>query len=421
METVWQVGGDDYEEGVARQLVDGGLDLALTGAKGLPAAGISQLDALLAPYLITTDALAVAVAISPVADDMLEAMAAGGAVGLAMWPADLGHPVAFETCTGGPLLEAADFAGLTIRSIPNWVVDGIFETLGADPLFVNNWDDEVGRCEIDAAESSYRRSLSPFSTFTGDMTFNARYHVLAANADSFATLTDEQRATLREAARAVRDTAIAELPGDATGASDWCASGGRVVLAGPDALAGLQAAAMPVLEQLRSDPSTAKSIDRIMELSSQVPPGSIARACDPPTPAAAPDTTTGFNGNPLPDGTYRIEVSRDDLTQAGASPRFTQANGDSIVTLTVAGDGWTGSQAWGSRRVDCGGTIVPVDAPAQRFTTVYDGGCGFDYDIVWQGVPDGLVLHVVAVGGDPDWPDMVSERALNDRVWVRID
>jgi TRAP-type C4-dicarboxylate transport system substrate-binding protein len=418
LDPIWQAGGADFEEGVARLLASGEVDLALTGAKGLPAAGVTSLDALLTPYLITDDALASAVAAGPIADDMLASMG-HGLTGMAMWPADLNHPVAFETCTE-PLVTPEAFQGLTVRAIPNWIITATHEALGAKTLFVDDWQEYVDRCEVQAAESSYRRFLPHFPTITGDVTFSPRYHVLLANSTSFESLAIAQQAALRAAAIAVRDRAIAELPGDAEGAAEWCAGGGRVVLAGAEALEAFRIAAEPVVERLRTDPFTAAQIDRIAELKELTEPAPAAEACEPTVAASTLPPAEGFSADSIPDGTYRLTITERELLDAGASVRYAGPNA-ATWTIMIDGTTWAATGQRGSHLERCSGYLEPVETPAQRFVLTADNGCGFEVDVVWTLVPEGIEFRLLALGGDPDHPGLPDERRLMERVWTRID
>ena len=132
LDPTWGAGGDDFEQGVARLLVDGGADVALAAGRGWANAGVSSLDALQAPFLITDDALAAAVATSPVAATMLDGMAAGGALGLALWPEDLRHPVAFEPCLP-PITAPDQLQGRTVRAIASGVTLELLTGPGRHP------------------------------------------------------------------------------------------------------------------------------------------------------------------------------------------------------------------------------------------------------------------------------------------------
>ena len=273
LDPIWTAGGDDFEQGVTRMLVAGDADVALAAGRGWSTAGVSSLDALQAPFLITDDALAAAVATSPTATAMLDGMTSGGAVGLALWPEDLRHPVAWESCMP-PITAPEQLQGMTVRAIPSGVTLEMLTALGANQVFVDNYASLVESCEIQAAESGLRQgaSLPGTPTFTGDVTFFPKFQVLAVSAAAFDQLTPAQQTAVREGAIAVRDQAIAEHPSEADAAAAWCADGGRVVLAGPDAVAAFQAAAQPVFDRMAADPVSGSAIEAIAQLAATVSP-----------------------------------------------------------------------------------------------------------------------------------------------------
>ena len=47
---------------------------------------------------------------------LLAAMGEGGVAGLAVWPEDLRHPVAFEPCIA-PITSPSDLQGRTVRAV----------------------------------------------------------------------------------------------------------------------------------------------------------------------------------------------------------------------------------------------------------------------------------------------------------------
>ena len=103
-------------------------------------------------------------------------------------------------------------------------------------------------------------------------TFFPKFQVLAAAAGAFERLTPDQQAAIRDAALAVRDLALAEHPSEADAAAAWCADGGRVVLAGPDAVAAFQQAARPVFDRMAADPVSGPAIEAIRALAATVEP-----------------------------------------------------------------------------------------------------------------------------------------------------
>ena len=422
VEPTWDAGGGasgGFEVSVAQQLVAGEADLALTAGRGWSVAGVKDLVALEAPFLITDSALASAVATSDIAARMLDGMASSGVTGLALWPEDLNHVVVFDACTQPPVAPER-FGGLTVRAVPSVGVDQLLAAMGATRVFADHYAPLVDSCGIQAAVTGFHGSLPGFPTFIGDVALPPRYQVLAANRASFERLTDDQRAAIGEAAVAVRDRAIAEHGTDAAAAVEWCAGGGDVILAGPDGVAAFQAVGSPIVDAMAQDAATSTTIDAIRALKTSVEPAPAVEACSAAAvPSQQPTELTGFSTSRPPDGTYRIQLTAEDLLAAGAPARYASDNA-LTWTLTLAGDHWTGEGRNGSRVLRCAGTTTAVEG-GTRMSTTQDGGCGFDYDIVWREAGDGIELHLLAVGGDPNYSDMASERAAMDRVWTRID
>jgi hypothetical protein len=184
IEPIWDAGAGTalgFEEGVASLLLAGEADLALTAGRAWQAVGVTSLLPLQAPFLITDDASAVEVARSTIADDLLAGMAEAGAIGLALWPEDLRHPVAFEPCVDA-LVTPEQFTGLTVRAAPSAITTDLFDTLGATPVWPSGLVARVATCEIQAAESGLRQltNLAGSPTLTADVTFFPKYQVLAA-------------------------------------------------------------------------------------------------------------------------------------------------------------------------------------------------------------------------------------------------
>jgi TRAP-type C4-dicarboxylate transport system substrate-binding protein len=390
IEPVFDAGRDTeqgFEQGVAHLLVDGAYELALSAGRAWHDAGVTSLLALQAPFLIADDELAVAVARSQVADDLLTGMADHGVVGLALWPEDLRHPVAFEPCIG-PLVSPEQFDGLTVRAIPSAITTDVIEALGAAHTWVDGYEALVERCEIQAAESGLRQgaSLPGRPTFTANVTFFPKYQVLAANGDAFDGLSAERQALLREAAQAVRDQALDEHPSDAEAAAEWCASGGRVVLAGPDAVAAFEEAVQPVYDQLAADPVVADAIADIQSLKASMEATSTIEPCGAQSETSAPEASagavavvpdgisTGEPGLPAP-GVYRRQATLEELSEFVSPERAQEFVGP--ITPTFDGERW----AFGT----CGGPYALIADSFVRLTYELDPGtCGTaPLDLLW--------------------------------------
>src|ERR1043166_2965702 len=176
IEPVWNAGDHvdaGFEIGVIQLVKKGDMELGLAAARAFDHENITSFQALQAPFLITDDNLAKAVATSDISTRMLDKLTSAGLVGLTLWPEDLRHP--FSVVPGKPLLSPQDFAGLSIRTTPSDISNKLVEALGGKPIYADS--------DYQGAESGLRQgsSLTGTPTATGNVTFFAKYQVLFAN------------------------------------------------------------------------------------------------------------------------------------------------------------------------------------------------------------------------------------------------
>ena len=284
LEPVWDAGNgtvDGFERGVIQEVRQGKYPLGLAASRTWDTQGLPNFQALQAPFLITRDGLAEAVAAGDIGARMLASLPVTDVVGLTMWPEDLRHP--FSVMADKPLLAPDDFKGLNIRSGPSNVTDMMIKALGATPLFQDSG--------YQGAESGLRQgyTLMGKPTATANVTFYPKYQILFANGAAFAQLSEEQRTILRQAAAAVQKMAIAEHPRDADAGQAWCDDGGTIVLASEAQVAAFEQVEKPVFDKISENPTNAELIAAIRELKAHTAPSPLAAACAPVT--AAPTVT----------------------------------------------------------------------------------------------------------------------------------
>jgi TRAP-type C4-dicarboxylate transport system substrate-binding protein len=306
---------EGFEHGVALLVERGEADLGLNASRAWDLAGVTSLQALQAPFLISDSALAAAVAESDIAERALAGMADAGVVGLSLWPEDLRHP--FALGDHAPFLSPADFDGATILVQPSALSRALVTTLGG-ALYVD------GDRALDAAEGRLHGAESgllqghtlPGSPIaTGDVTFYPKFQMLVANAAMFDGLTPEQQDILRAAAVETRRLSIEAHSSEADAAATWCANGNAIALAGEAGVAAFEAAAQPVFEQIEQDPLTAELIADIRALKATTEPAPGATACSAAVATPGPSLATG-EVTPI-DGTYTTSFTREELA---ASP-----------------------------------------------------------------------------------------------------
>jgi TRAP-type C4-dicarboxylate transport system substrate-binding protein len=259
-----------FEVGVIQLVKTGQADLGLAASRAFDVENITSFQALQAPFLITNDPLAKAVATSDISTRMLDSLSSAGIVGLTTWPEDLRHP--FSIIPGKPILSPEDFAGLNVRATPSEATYMLIDTMGGAPMMGNDYQ---------AAESGLRQGASLTGTpiATGNVVFFAKFQVLFANNATFEKLSEAQRAILYDAAIATQAKAIAEHPSEVEAAAAWCADGGTVVMASEERVAAFEVAAQPVFDMIAQNPLNVELIAAIRELKANTEPSPGAQAC----------------------------------------------------------------------------------------------------------------------------------------------
>ena len=118
--------GDGDTAGLAA-LASGDLDLALIRSGRLTKEGAASLAPLGAPFLVTNNDQAIAIARDPVTEDLFADLPKIGLVGLGLVPMGVRHPFGY----GEPLLGAGDYADQTINGRVDAGVKAILDALGA--------------------------------------------------------------------------------------------------------------------------------------------------------------------------------------------------------------------------------------------------------------------------------------------------
>lgn len=218
---------------------DGRLDLGLIPARAWDTLGVSSLQALQAPFLITTDKLLAEVIDGPARPQMLAGLAKTGVVGLALLPEEMRHPVGFERALRGP----DDYRGRLLRVPRSRASYRLMRALGARPVDLNGagFEAAVRSGRVTGAESGLAlvTSLPAPGTVTANVALFPKVNTLVADAEAFAALSEEQRSTLREAAAATLDDAVEGVPYAREAVSAACRRGAQVTTASAADLAAL--------------------------------------------------------------------------------------------------------------------------------------------------------------------------------------
>jgi TRAP-type C4-dicarboxylate transport system substrate-binding protein len=309
---------------LAEALEAGREDVAYIPARAWSAAGIPAFQALLAPFAVTTDATAQALAAGPVARAVLAALP-HGVVGLALVPAESRRILAVR-----PTLSPADFTGLRVRIVDDAQSASTFQALGATAvqgMSATAATSALARHRIDAVESapnpilnnaywSHARQLSGYAVFP-------KFQAIVVSRSAWERMTAGQQAAVREAAlETVRAARAAVAAQEESELSQLCRAGTRIAVPTAQQLQQLAAATQPATLALTSDAVAARVLAAIRKL-----PGAGPQSLASPLPAACSGTGATRQPKPkataFPQGTYVAKVTPAQFRATGANkPKF---------------------------------------------------------------------------------------------------
>jgi TRAP-type C4-dicarboxylate transport system substrate-binding protein len=418
---VWEAGGRDAprrDQRVAELVRTGTLDAGLVPARAWDAEGVTSLQALQAPFLITSKALVERVVTSALAGEMLSGMQRAGVAGLALLPESLRHPFGF----GHALTAPGDFAGATIQSPPSDASYRVLRALGARPVFLVDATlfRGVRAGTVAGAESSFQLAgpLPVASIATGNVTLFSMVNALVVNQRAFAALTDGQRRILRRAASDTLRYVLRTNPSETETAAEYCRNGGTVIATSGVKLAALERAAQPAYGALEQDPQTRRLIERIRRLKHETAAASRAEVapCRPGPTAIAEKVPPRSPVRPavtIPDGIYRKNVTERELLATGIGKTDAFRN-YGLQTLTLKDGHWRGETRSRANLEPCTGTYSHSGA-----SVTFVGGCAgappvFVFMATWR-LADGNLYFTI------EKPDNAAARVLfGGRPWRKI-
>jgi TRAP-type C4-dicarboxylate transport system substrate-binding protein len=345
-------GDASAESDLVKAIASGDLDGGWPSTRAFARADIGGLEAVEAPMTLTSYAAQRALVTAPVAEELLDSLEGSGVLGLGLAVGPLRRPFA----AGAPLLEPADWAAIRFRSYNSPVQSEAIAALGAEPVDVGfaDWVAQVTAGELRGAELDIAQYLqNGLGTEAGNVTANVvlwpKMFVLSMSERRFDDLTEEQQGWVREAAGiAVQASFDGDYDEDAA-AGRVCELGVTFHEADPGQLEDMRTALRPVLDRIAADPESGPMLASIQDIAAAHPVTDVPDLRDGCQVGGGvlgdiPDTTAS-----LPDGVYRVEVTAEDVADAG------------IVT----GGGWSGTWTLSVEDATFQLSCRPLDAPGR--------------------------------------------------------
>ncbi len=333
--------GPRAEQNVAALVQTGKLASALLPTRAWDELGVTSLQALQAPFLVSSDDLVAQIVQSELAEEMLTGLDKTGVVGLTLIPEGLRHPVSFAR----PFVTTEDFAGAKIRAPLSNASYRLLEALGAKPVEIccEEFSQAVANGSITGAESAFDLvgNLPSPGTFTANITFYPKVDAIVMNDNAFNRLSDEQREIMREAAAETLRHTLRHAPSEADSAALYCRNGGKIAFASDTAIAAIEQATEPLYEALEADAQTKELIKQIRRMKEKLSGAGdpLPQGCAAASSGAVPTTPSGPEPSQFPEGVYRADLPPEYLIQKGMDAVTAHQLGG-IRTLTFENGRW---------------------------------------------------------------------------------
>lgn len=326
----WRPGDPDYERHTLADVRSGRVDIAEMGARVYDLEGVDAFRPLLAPFAVDSYALEQRVLESPVAADMLRAVARAGVVPLGLLPGAMRRPLG----VGRRLVAPGDYPGARIGIRPSRLERETFRALGAIPVaYVPG--ESLGRLaglEADVESAGEARTQEHVSSLTANVALWPRVMTLVMNRQAYDRLARSQQRALAGAWRASLGATLAyERQFERDALASFCIRGIPVLTATPAQLEQLRNAVAPVTEQVATDPATRDAAAGILALRRSTPPEQplTCAGVDPlalagPAPAGA-----------TPEGVWRKSLAFAEL-RAGGAADTDELNVENTGTFTLS-------------------------------------------------------------------------------------
>jgi TRAP-type C4-dicarboxylate transport system substrate-binding protein len=275
----WASYAPDAEAQVVRAVASGIVDLGWAGSRVFDSIGVSSFRALSAPMLIDSYPLEQAVLASTISDQMLAGLRRVGVAGLGL----LGDALRVPISVHRPLLRPEDWRGVEFGTLRSGVQEEVVRGLGAVPVeaFGVYRDRYLESGKLQAFELDLPRYVrdvgatkAPFVTV--NIHLWPQIDVLIANPRRLSSLSDQQRAWLKQAAADAAGRSVA-LADDAEYLKQACLMGARFYNATGAELTAMRRALSVVYQQLEQNPQTDAFIREIETLKRHTPPGPAFR------------------------------------------------------------------------------------------------------------------------------------------------
>ena len=361
-------GQADAESRIVQDIAAGEVDGGWPSVRAFADAGIEGVGAVEAPLTIVNYDAERDLVGGPAADEVARLLEGSGVAGLGLAVGPLRRPFA----AGAPLLSPDDWAGQAFRvynsplqsaAVSAWGGEAV--NLGFGELAGQIADGALRGVELDIAQAFFSGGNPDIGNVTANVVLWPKVFVLAFSQERLDGLTEQQRAWVRQAAEDATQASVDATYDESGAATKLCGQGLRFRSATDDDLQALREALEPVYAELAAGGGAAL-LDMVRESAARHPDAEPIDVPEECAEGVADATATGpipSEVSTLPTGTYRVEITPEDLDRVG------MANGPGHTGL------WTLAVADGHYQITCRPTTLPgIDCGHEETDLPLDAG-----------------------------------------------
>jgi TRAP-type C4-dicarboxylate transport system substrate-binding protein len=301
------------ESDLVKALASGSLDGGWPATRAFASAGIDGLRAVEAPMVITSYDAQKALVSGPVGEMLLASLEGTGVKGLSLGVGPLRRPFASDA----PLLGPEDWVGQTFRVFNSPVQSAAVEALGGTPEVASfSWLDKVREGSMRGAEFDVNSTLGAGLHVTSNLVLWPKVFVFSMSDKRLDALTAEQQDWVRAAAEQATLATMGATYDRQQAVDRLCSLGTQFTIANSEQIAALRARLKPVNDALAAEGSSAAVMAQLRAIAGAHPRVNTVRPSNNcrgiTAPIVVPATKSG-----LPDGTYRVQNTIEDVEQAG--------------------------------------------------------------------------------------------------------
>ena len=300
----WRLGESRVEASILDDVKAGKVDLAWVGPRVFDRVGVMSFQAMLAPMLVDSHDLQRAVFEAGIPKEMLAGLEKIDLVGVGVLPGPLRKVLGVTSTFVTPHDFVGKVVGIPDSALAQQTIEALGATMKTGPTSPSL--DGMDAFDVQLGAITGNGYQQDAKSVTGNLNLWPRPFAIVAGKSVHASLTEGQQHALTQAIdNVLEDALVAARAEDEDNGAILCASALTMASVDQNGMAAFRKAFEPVYSSLRTDPTTAKFLQRIEALKASV--------------GAPPDAVdcgrSSQSAGAIPNGTYQHPATKADIVR----------------------------------------------------------------------------------------------------------